>query len=738
VRTLLLATLVLFITEDNILTSNAQQHATGASSSGNWVTQVAAFRGTATTFSGSVGIAGPRSYVDVTAYGAKGINTDDTAAIQAAITAACATTVGGLGLVPQLYFPPGFYGIAQPQLPSTASGLNVPCALEFVGGGGTYPQFETQPVADIAVIPGARPNGAALVGIAQNVSGVTVDHLLIDGYNEAFSTNQNSNIRVQDSFLRVQATGLPDNAPLVETNTLWFFMNGGGLGFNNSNPLTFKNLYDVEFLGKANASGDISYLQFFTNVTAFGGGFLYDQRTAPKGGEPCVYSFDNVSLEDSANPFFTVASSTSTPAGMCSVTFNNDLIEDSLSTTPQPIFYFNQSAGASGITVNHSAGAGGPAIVQGRGSVTSYNIFGCNNNCSQQAVDASGNPLGSGFSQTIGGLDFVSNVDNNARLVTDYAQLGTTQPNGVPVRLFSSGSGGGYAALGLDSVEGVVFGNGVSHGWTAQIVESAQRTLDIGFSTTVPPTGVTATPARGGTLANGTYYYFVAPQFGVTTCGSTGIGAPSLVSTGATTTNGKNQVNIAWSLPPAAPTMLAGFCVFRTTSPSIFTTQTGIFVSGGTSTRVTDTGSNFGTVGDFIEVNHMQAFHRFTPTSMGIGTLNPLFNADIRGSIGAATYNTQTNCSSSASPAACASASAGSVTVAASATTEVVNTTAITASSQVLLTFDSSLGTKLGVTCNTTAVQGTVSARTAGTSFTINLPTAPIMNPACFSYDIVN
>jgi len=630
VRNLLLATLVLFISSP----AWAQHHATGASLSGNWFMQVGALRSTATTVSGSVGTAGTRSYVDVTAYGAKGINTDDTAAIQAAITAACATTIGGMALVPQLYFPPGFYGIAQPQLPSKAPGLNVPCPLEFVGGGGTYPQFETQPVADIGVIPGANPNGAALVGVVPNVSGVTIDHLLIDGFNEAFSTNQNSNIRVQDSFLRAQVTGLPDNSPLVVTNTLWFFMNGGGLGFNNSNPMTFKNLYDVEFLGKTNASGDISYLQFFTNVTAFGGGFLYDQRATPNVGEPCVYSFDNVSLEDSANPFFTVESSTSTPAGMCSVTFNNDLIEDSLSTTPQPIFYFNQSAGASGITVNHSAGAGGPAIVQEQGVVASYNIFGCNNNCSQQAVDASGNPLGNGFSQTIGGLDFVSNVGNNSRLVTDYAQLGTTQPNGVPVRLFSSGSGGGYAALGLDSVEGVVLGDGVSHGWTAQIVESAQETLDIGFSTTLPPTGVTATPASGGALANGTFYYFVAPQFSATTCGSTGIGAPSLVSSGATTTNGKNQINIAWSLPPAAPAMLAGFCVFRSTSPSIFTTQTGIFVSGGTSTRVTDTGSNFGTVGDFIEVNHMQAFHRFTPTSLGIGTTSPAYNLDVKGNAG--------------------------------------------------------------------------------------------------------
>lgn len=96
------------------------------------------------------------------------------------------------------------------------------------------------------------------------------------------------------------------------------------------------------------------------------------------------------------------------------------------------------------------------------------------------------------------------------------------------------------------------------------------------------------------------------------------------------------------------------------------------------------------------------------------------------------------NCSSAASPAVCAAAAAGSVVVAAAATTVVVNTTAVTANSQILVTFDSSLGTKLGVTCNTTipALYG-VTARTAATSFTIT-STAPITNPACLGYLVIN
>ncbi len=96
------------------------------------------------------------------------------------------------------------------------------------------------------------------------------------------------------------------------------------------------------------------------------------------------------------------------------------------------------------------------------------------------------------------------------------------------------------------------------------------------------------------------------------------------------------------------------------------------------------------------------------------------------------------NCSSAASPAVCTTASAGSVVVAAAATSVVVNTTAVKAASQIFVTYDSSLGSKLGVTCNVTepALFG-VTARTAGTSFTITSST-PITNPACFSYLVVN
>jgi hypothetical protein len=101
-----------------------------------------------------------------------------------------------------------------------------------------------------------------------------------------------------------------------------------------------------------------------------------------------------------------------------------------------------------------------------------------------------------------------------------------------------------------------------------------------------------------------------------------------------------------------------------------------------------------------------------------------------------------TNCSSGASPAVCGSAVAGSVAIPAGALqTLQINTTAVTANSQILLTIDSSLGTKLGVTCNTTVAtltQPVVTLRSAGASVTIEEPTTTSANPVCVSYLVVN
>jgi hypothetical protein len=102
-------------------------------------------------------------------------------------------------------------------------------------------------------------------------------------------------------------------------------------------------------------------------------------------------------------------------------------------------------------------------------------------------------------------------------------------------------------------------------------------------------------------------------------------------------------------------------------------------------------------------------------------------------------YRTLSNCSSAASPAKCETAPAGSFVLGVGSTTSRVNTTAVTPNSQILIIEDSSLGTKLGVSCNKTAGRTyMITDRIPGVSFTVSSSFAPADHPACLSYQLLN
>lgn len=128
-------------------------------------------------------------------------------------------------------------------------------------------------------------------------------------------------------------------------------------------------------------------------------------------------------------------------------------------------------------------------------------------------------------------------------------------------------------------------------------------------------------------------------------------------------------------------------------------------------------------------------------TNFGLGVLRSPGNGnsfDVDGMARATKWNTKDICLDGSGAAACGSAAAGFVVVDAGATTVVVSSTAVTANSQILLTMDISAAAQLGVTCNTTYANTYVSARTASTSFTITASAAPVTNPLCLSFLIVN
>ena len=130
---------------------------------------------------GNESVGGPRPRVDVTAFGAKGDGvTDDTAAIQAAITSVCNGTLSNTG-GGSIYFPPGIYSLSQPQLPSTSAIFALPCAgLHLIGGNGSGravggAQFNRTPQARLIIgNPGSSPNGGAVFSTTWPVTGLIV------------------------------------------------------------------------------------------------------------------------------------------------------------------------------------------------------------------------------------------------------------------------------------------------------------------------------------------------------------------------------------------------------------------------------------------------------------------------------------------------------------------------------------------------------------------------------------
>ena len=126
-----------------------------------------------------------------------------------------------------------------------------------------------------------------------------------------------------------------------------------------------------------------------------------------------------------------------------------------------------------------------------------------------------------------------------------------------------------------------------------------------------------------------------------------------------------------------------------------------------------------------------------TATSITIGKASA--TTTFPGTIVWAKSATTVNCNSTASPAVCGSAPSGSVAMATGGSTLQVNTSAVTVDSQILITEDSSLGTRLGITCNTaTGRTYTISARADSTSFTIKSSNNPVTNKACLSYWVIN
>jgi Pectate lyase superfamily protein len=575
------------------------------------------FNPSSLTVTGNETVQGPRPRIDVTAYGAKGDgSTDDTAAIQSAITAACAAPNR-----PTVFFPPGTYVVSQTQNPSTSPIFTTCSLLDLEGSsssGGA--QFMSAPETQISTHGGANPSAAPVFSFAYPQNGDTVENLAIDGYNEAVFVS-GSDVRFQNSCLAVGApTGLADNTPLEIANTLWIWFNGGCLQTSSG------TLPDAMIV--TNYAGSSTGLIYFQNSIWSGGGVQYVGRTNTSSGIAGNFIFRNITLENCGGDFFNLSSSSGVATEISAVTLDHVAMSDC--GGGGALVNFNIPSTLSGVSVVHSQSGGGGAIKMTAGSLTDAIVKGCDFSCNSAVVNASGQPVGGSIVQNHNGYDFIVNTnDNNDRLRSDSI---FADPEGPGARFTQSGKQ--FANLAIDPAAGILFGDGASYGYNAQAVESTTGDLDLGFAQTLPPTNVTGTPTTGGSLAPGTYYYWV--RTGSSCIGASNYAsAPSLPSGAVVVASPSNAVTVNWTAPSTGATANPGYCVLRGTSSgwpggNAYYATTSIPASA---TMFTDTGTSMDCCGyGQPPVANMALVDRFTPTSLAIGTATPQYNLDVNGS----------------------------------------------------------------------------------------------------------
>ncbi len=540
------------------------------------------------------------------------VRDDDTYALTEAMNASCASTIGGIGSKPPVYFPPGTYFVAQTQGSSTTPVLPSCTGQQLTG-----------PSSGVAVIiaanVGTNPSPAPLLSVGSS-SGFS--HLTFSGYNQALLFSSVAGVSLSGvTALTTVATGQTDNAAVIMKGS---FEVGWTGGFISSNVTTIPN-----FILTDNGAGVPTGIVDFENLR-LGVGTDVIQERGSCTSLAANYIFKNIVRESADTDFLTFNQTGSN--GCEYVGLILDQIEDADNSLSTPaLINFDQPNGyLDGVTIRYALSPSGIAI-RNTASInppTSIDIRG-GFELASAVVDASGNPVGNGVvvDEINSGKDHIGSTMQKAIA----APFSLTIPS-IEDRWFKNGAG--YSTLGLDGNAGELFGDGATPGYSGQLSQTTPETLDVGFAKLLPPTSFTGTATTGGTLAANTYYAYLYTSTSAT-CGS-GVQSTFAYALGIVVGGSNNAINFTWTDPAASPSSgsVSGYCI--AISPNYIGPgnylNVGIYISGASATSFLYTGQSQPSISPVYPTGSFQAQHRFTSNSLGVNTTSPQYNLDVNGS----------------------------------------------------------------------------------------------------------
>lgn len=546
----------------------------------------------------NLSITGYRPYTDVTAYGAKGDGvTHDTAAVQAAIVAACAAQ----GTV---FFPSGNYIIDQTQGASTVPDL-VPgtgCngaghGLYILGQGSNGAGGSFVPQSRITVSLGASPSLAPLFGVTNSggtygVGTSRIENMMLSCYNQCFANVSGGNTKlINDTMFMGNATQvncsasgcITDSAPVAFYGSLENYIEGGT--YSNTSTAGCPTAHCPSIVLATDVASHASGLIFLKDNILFGQ-VLDEGLTSPGAGWGFVAMHNTIFEALGNQPAFETINFGSVTS-FASLTMDGiTLVSDS--NPGIPLVQFNGGSFYTGIDIHTATPAVSGPLIKVISGVLSYceATPGSASSSTGGIVDGSGNPLlGCVTSTALGkGLTGPAAYTNSQGYYSTFWPA--FQFSGAPIEMAVTGENN--ASLALDPLMGLLQGpGGTVGGYDLSVVRAANsQTLSVSFARAISPTVITATPSgSGGTLAAGNYNYAVVSAVATPNCNTI---TNYWLTASATTTGTTSSVVVGWTLPTDT-SQIIGYCVLR--NPSTTSAVTAIFVAGATTVTYTDIGT---------------------------------------------------------------------------------------------------------------------------------------------------